>query len=101
MDKIEYHKELCDRMHSLYEAKNSDYGDSVNDTFDRFGLDAFLVRLYDKINRVYSLTRTQAEAKVQDEKIEDTLMDLANYAIIALVELENKRDKDAKLYHIN
>lgn len=48
--------------------------------------------MYDKINRLYSLTRTEAEAKVQDEKIEDTLLDLANYALIALTELENNKD---------
>ena len=91
MNKVQYHGEICDRIKKLYEDKNHDYGDSVNDTFKKFGIDAFLVRMYDKLNRVYSLTRTQAEAKVQDEKIEDTLLDLANYAIIALVELQNER----------
>lgn len=33
MNKIEYHKELCDKIHDLYELKNNDYGDSVSDTF--------------------------------------------------------------------
>lgn len=87
--KIQYHRDICQKIHDLYEAKNNDYGDSVNDTFNKFGIDAFLVRMYDKLNRVYTLTRTQAEAKVNDEKIEDTLLDLANYAIITLVELKN------------
>lgn len=50
--------------------------------------------MYDKINRVYALTRTQAEAKVQDEKIEDTLMDLANYAILTVIELREERLKN-------
>lgn len=91
MDKVNYHAELCDKIHDLYKRKNNDYGDSVNDTFKKFGIDAFLVRLYDKINRVYSLTRDGAESEVNDEKIEDTLLDLANYALIALVELENNK----------
>ena len=89
--KIEEHLKICNKIHQLYIDKNSDYGDSVNDTFKKFGMDAFLVRMYDKLNRVYSLTRTQAEAKVNDEKIEDTLLDLANYAMIALVELKNEK----------
>lgn len=91
-DKINYHKILCDKIHSLYESKNNDYGDSVNDTFNRFGVDAFLVRMYDKLNRVYTLTRDSAKAKVLNEKIEDTLLDLANYALITLVELKNSKE---------
>lgn len=62
--------------------------------FINFGIDAFLVRMYDKINRVYALTRTQAEAKVQDEKIEDTLLDLANYAILTVIELREEKLKN-------
>lgn len=93
MNKVQYHGEICDKIKKLYADKNHDYGDSVNDTFNKFGIDAFLVRMYDKINRVYSLTRDNKEAKVKDEKVEDTLMDLANYAIISLVELENARAK--------
>lgn len=88
MDKVEYHKQLCEDIHNLYEKKNHDYGDSVNDTYKKFGIDAFLVRMYDKINRVYTLTRDKTESKVNDEKIEDTLQDLANYALIALVEMK-------------
>lgn len=88
------HKELCDYIHNLYISKNNDYGNSVSDTFKKFGIDAYLVRMYDKINRVYSLTRNNAERKVEDEKIEDTLLDLANYAMIAVVELRNNKTLD-------
>lgn len=90
MNKVEYHKQLCDNIHNLYEAKNSDYGDSVHETFNKYGIDAFLVRMEDKLNRVYQLTRPNQEQRVQDEKIEDTLLDLANYAIIAVTELKAK-----------
>lgn len=90
---IQIHKELCDYIHNLYISKNNDYGNSVSDTFNKFGIDAYLVRMYDKINRVYSLTRNNAERKVEDEKIEDTLLDLANYAMIAVVELRNKKEE--------
>ena len=56
MSKVDLHKAICEEMHTLYKRKNNDYGDSVSDTFVKFGLDAFLVRMYDKLNRVYSLT---------------------------------------------
>jgi len=83
-------------MMKLYEAKNNDYGDSVSDTYNKFGMDAFTVRMYDKLNRIYSLTRSDMKGKVLDEKIEDTLLDLANYAVLALVELEVYKDSLCK-----
>lgn len=92
-NKLSIHEALCNNIHTLYDRKNSDYGDSVSDTFNKFGIDAFLVRMYDKINRVYSLTRPDVKQTVQDEKIEDTLLDLANYALIALTELQYRKSQ--------
>lgn len=89
MSNAEIHSKICESIHNLYLTKNSDYGNSVNDTFRKFGIDAYLVRMYDKLNRVYSLTRENSKQMIPDENIEDTLLDLANYAIITLVELEN------------
>lgn len=91
MNKIELHKDLCDKMHKLYINKNSDYGDSVHQTFQKYGLVSFLVRIEDKLNRVKSLSEKDSYS-VKDEKIEDTLLDLANYALIALVELYEERN---------
>ena len=47
-----------------------------------------LVRLSDKMSRISTLI--DKEAKVEDEKIIDTLVDLANYAIILKVYLSQK-----------
>jgi hypothetical protein len=91
---IDVHKKLLDDMHDLYIKKNADYGNSVHDTYEKYGLVSFLVRMEDKLNRVRNLNKDNvkiSDAKVQDEKIEDTLMDLANYAILAIMEL--KREK--------
>jgi hypothetical protein len=38
----------------------------------------------DKFNRFKSLMRCGSTARVEDEKIEDTLMDLAAYAIMTV-----------------
>ena len=95
-DKIELHKKLLDSMHELYIKKNSDYGDSVHETYKKYGLVSFLVRIEDKLNRVKTLNEKSCkkdDAKVLDEKIEDTLMDLANYSILALIELKNDKSE--------
>lgn len=84
--RLEEHGKICDYLHDLYDRKNRDYGSSVTDTFNKYGLVSFLVRLEDKLNRVRSLTQN-GEARVLDEKIEDTLMDMANYAMLAVIEL--------------
>ena len=90
--KIQLHKELIDYLHNLYITKNTDYGDSVHDTYEKYGLVSFLVRLEDKLNRARTLSKK--EALVNDEKIEDTLLDMANYAILAVIELRNQEDKN-------
>lgn len=87
---VEKHKQICEHLTKLYEDKNHDYGDSVHDTFMKYGLTSFLVRMEDKLNKARTLNNKQS--KVNDEKITDTLMDLANYAIISLIEL-NKREE--------
>lgn len=91
-EKIQLHKELLDYLHNLYVSKNHDYGDSVHNTFERYGLVSFLVRIEDKLNR--AATITQKNQWVNDEKIEDTLLDLANYSIMAVMELKLLKEKD-------
>lgn len=88
-EKINLHKEYLDRLHKLYKSKNSDYGDSVHQTYLKYGITSFLVRVEDKINRVKSLTSKNTQ-EVLDEKLEDTLLDAANYLILAAIELRCK-----------
>lgn len=90
-EKIELHKELLDGLHNLYVTKNRDYGDSVHDTYEKYGLISFLVRIEDKLNRARTLSKQAAV--VEDEKIEDTLLDLANYAILSVIELRSDRNE--------
>lgn len=86
MNREELFKEITEEMLKLYIRKNTDYGSSVSDTYRDFGLVSFLVRLQDKLNRLKTLSKQ--ESLVKDEKIEDTLIDLANYSILALIELK-------------
>lgn len=84
----ELHKEFLDYLHNLYITKNNDYGSSVHDTYLKYGMSAYLIRIEDKLNRARNLTLKSQ--MVDDEKMEDTLLDLANYAILAAMELRQK-----------
>ena len=56
MDKGIRYTKIVNEMYEIYKAKNADYGDSVHDTFLKYGLLSFLVRMEDKISRLRSLT---------------------------------------------
>jgi len=86
MDKATMHADICKALNDLYQRKNADYGDSFGKYYQEYGMTMACIRLEDKLNRLKSLCKQ--EAKVQDESLEDTLMDLANYAIMTLVEMK-------------
>ena len=78
---------------ALYEKKNKDYGDSFHHTFEFYGPTVCAIRLEDKLNRLKSLVVRKAERQVEDESVEDTLIDIVNYAAMSLRELRLKADK--------
>ena len=87
-DNVDCFQKVQAEMLQTYEAKNHDYGDSVHKTFEEFGITSFLVRLSDKLNRAIALSKS--EAMVKGESMRDTLLDMANYATIAVVELDRE-----------
>ena len=91
--KVELHSRICDELTALYERKNHDYGDSFAKSFAEYGMAMPCIRLEDKLNRLKALTKN-GNQQVSDESIDDTLMDLANYAIMTIVE---RRVKDAEV----
>lgn len=86
------HAAICHELNDLYLNKNADYGDSYHETYRDEGWAAFRIRLTDKLNRFRTLTRDPANVKY--ESIRDTLLDLANYAILAIMELD--RDSESR-----
>ena len=86
MNKIDLHKQICIDLNELYTRKNHDYGDSFGKTFQEEGFAMARIRLSDKLERFKKLTRDGGQM-VNDESIEDTLIDLANYAIMTVVEM--------------
>ena len=89
--KVEIHARLCRQLNKIYEQKNHDYGDSFGKGMTEYGLIMPVIRLEDKFNRFKKLALNNGEAKVKDESIEDTLLDMANYALMTVIEMRNKK----------
>lgn len=87
-DNVEQFMDITTNMAKTYAAKNHDYGNSFEQSLDKFGLLAAVVRMGDKMNRIESLSKKEAEVK--DESIKDTLLDLANYAIMTVMWLSKQ-----------
>ena len=88
-------------MAEVVEAKNNDYSNG-GEFFSNFKFverykvtsveKGFLVRMLDKVSRLASLIAEEKEIKVKDEKIEDTLLDLANYSILLATYIKHKNE---------
>lgn len=79
------HKDFCDTLNIIYRQKNHDYGDSFAKVRSVVP-NAILVRLMDKLERLKTLLGKGEQAQVVDESIYDTLIDMANYCIMEVVE---------------
>lgn len=90
--KSEMYNEILEELRKTYEAKNADYGDSVGDTYNKFGDVSFLTRITDKYNRILSLADRGECGQVKDESLNDTILDMANYCILWVIEREAKKD---------
>ena len=81
-----------DKIHiearTLFAKKNADYGDA----FANYGAIGVLVRMGDKIQRLQSITAKNISL-VNDEKIRDTLIDLHNYSAMAIMLLDENKEK--------
>lgn len=95
-------KEITDEMIALHERKNHDYGNSFSETYSKLGVISAATRMLDKMNRVVSLV-TKEQQKVNDESLRDTLIDLANYAVMTIMELdgENPSAEESATYEKN
>ncbi len=103
---LDYHKKMTEKMREISERKNHDYsGFGDDDPFANFRVvegakvasteQGFLTRMLDKISRINTYTHTNSY-KVEDESYEDTLIDLANYAILLAGYIKEKKDAQRK-----
>ena len=83
MDRVSQMKEIQSTALELFARKNADYGDA----FAKYGVIGVLMRIEDKIQRSLSITKNGVNL-ISDEGIRDTLIDLHNYAAMALMLLD-------------
>ena len=82
-------KEITDKMFETFKAKNHDYGSSFSNLFNECGMTYAYGHMAEKLERVKSLMKD--DAKVNGEGMKDSLLDLANYAILTIMELDKTR----------
>lgn len=89
---------IAKEMVELHERKNHDYGNAFGQTYQEFAEISQVMAngyalgsLKNKVNRLLTLM-SGAEAKVENESIEDSLIDLASYAIMTLEEMRKAKN---------
>lgn len=80
MNRVDHMQKIQDEGLELFKKKNQDYGDA----FANYGPIGVLVRMGDKISRLNNITKNGI-TMVEGEKIRDTLIDLHNYAAMAIM----------------
>jgi hypothetical protein len=82
-------KNIYDNLHQIYCDKNSDYGDSFSKVRQKYNdrFPVILVRLSDKFNRLEALL-LNGNQKVKEESIKDTLLDIANYCAMEVMDMD-------------
>lgn len=85
--------EECENLKLLLKSKNTSYGDSFFKTLEKYGSSALCIRMEDKINRISTLSKksekltSRSQIINDDERLGDTLLDLAGYAILTKIYL--------------
>lgn len=103
---LENFKKITEEMYEITYRKNSDYTGDTSDPFKNFTMvetmgvataeQGFFTRMNDKMMRFAGFIKN-GTLKVADEKIEDTLMDLAVYCILLICYRRSKRQNQDTL----
>lgn len=88
---VETFRAITNKMCNTFEVKNHDYGNSFHKLFEECGMTYAYGHMAEKLERINSLRKN--EAKVKGESMKDSLYDLANYAILTIIELEKNEKK--------
>lgn len=76
-------KRQCLDIAELLEKKNEDYDSAFSKSYKEFGMTSVAIRLNDKVERLKNLVKGN---EPNFESVDDTLQDIAGYAILALAE---------------
>lgn len=85
--------DTCSELAILLKEKNHKYGDSFAKTVDEYGKAVLLLRIQDKLNRLKQLLILKEPCNDKEESIEDTFLDIAGYAVIARIYMQDNKNK--------
>lgn len=85
---------ILKEMQELYEKKNHDYGNSFSETIQEFGFTPAIARINDKLKRVKQMVK--GEQMQVNESMRDNLIDIANYCVLTIAEIDNQTNKSEK-----
>ena len=86
--------ELCD----TFKSKNADYGNSFSQLYQEFGDNGIItaaVQISHKYHRFMNLAK--GTPTNVNESLRDTLLDLANYCILTVMELDKAKEREIGL----
>lgn len=85
--------DTCSELAILLKEKNHKYGDSFAKTVDEYGKAVLLLRIQDKLNRLKQLLILKDPCNHKEESIEDTFLDIAGYAVLARIYIQDNKNK--------
>lgn len=91
MNDAQEHAKIIEEIHDMFVRKNADYGNSFEKSLNEWGLIVSAMRVQEKLDRVK--TSLKQELKVKDESVEDSFLDIANYAIMTAMWLRKEKEK--------
>ena len=81
---------VLSEMMDIYKKKNADYGNSFIETIQEFGYIPAVARINDKLKRVKNMVKGK-NMNITDESLRDNLMDIANYCVLTIMELDKQK----------
>lgn len=91
---------ITEKLKNLLILKNRNYGSSFEKSCDKYGDTVYLIRLEDKLNRLTNMVLNNIKDgqnnDKENESVDDTLLDIAGYALLAYEYRANKNDEYIK-----
>lgn len=88
-------RDITEKMRETFLKKNHDYGNSFHETWYEFGDKGIITALTQISHKYHRLMNIGLGTKpLVDESIDDTLLDMANYCILTIMELEKARNNE-------
>lgn len=84
-------QEITGQMVKTYAQKNKDYGNTFSNLYESYGMTYPIIHLREKLNRIEALSQS-TQPSTGNEPIEDSLLDLANYAVMTLLALKGEKN---------